>query len=143
VIWGDEREVYITLAGDEVPDQFNTGTWDQRCTLFRPEVATLVWQRNTEWGFTGSAGGGWKGAVRPATHSDEWVLTRATVKGKNVRKDGSLGVKDPVAIYVGTPYGPSPHHKGEPPQWLDDLIEQHDPNKTGSPLDNEPKGNSE
>jgi hypothetical protein len=140
VVWGDERTVYITLVEGEVPDQMNNGTWDQRCTLFRPETACLEWQRNTKWGFDGSASGGWRGAVRPATHPHEWVLTRATVKGKNVRKDGSLGVKDTVAIYEGGPYGPGPHHAAEPPQWFADLIEQHDPAKTGSPLDNEPKG---
>jgi hypothetical protein len=142
VIWGDVRTVYVTINpyvegwGGEVPDQMNDGSHGKR-TLFRPEKAHLEWRRNTQWGWSGASGQGWKRGG-----ADEWVLVAAQITGTNIRKDGSLGVlTDTTALYAnGDGWGVNSLTAATPPQWFADLIEQHDPAKTGSPLDNEPKG---
>ncbi len=137
VVWGDVRTVSISLDPQEVPDQMNDGSQGPR-TLFRPERATLQWQRNTRWGRVfGGTGHAWKGGLG----GDEWHLITAEIDGTNVKKNGELGKVQPKALYAnGEGWGVFAHTAAPPPDWFAALLDEHDPAKTGSPLDDEPKG---
>ena len=133
-VWGDVRTVSIALAPQEVPDQLNDGSHGTR-TLFRPERATIQWQRNTRWGFN-SMSQGWKGDL-----GDGWHLITARIDGTNIKKNGETGKVQAAALYAhGEGWGIYANTAAPPPGWFAALLDEHDPAKVGSPLDDEPKG---
>lgn len=134
VVWGDVRTVFISFAPQEVPDQMNDGSHGPR-TLFRPERATLQWQRNTRWGFNSAES--WKGDL----DGDGWHLITAQIYGTNIKKNGETGKIQATALYAdGEGWGIFRNTAAPPPDWFAALLDEHDPAKTGSPLDDEPKG---
>ena len=137
VVWGDVRTASITLDPQEVPDQMNDGSHGPR-TLFRPEQVTLQWQRNTRWSRVfGGTGHAWKGGL----DGDGWHLITARIEGINIKKNGEPGKVQSVAQYAdGEGWGVYALTAAPPPDWFAALLDEHDPAKTGSPLDDESKG---
>ena len=135
VQWGDVRYVTIALEPGEVPDMMSGGFRGKR-TLFRPERAHIEWKRNLHWSRASGTGHFITWGDKIKTAADGWILTNAGIRGTNVRVDGSLGKLNESALYANDD-GWGISYVIEQPDWYAELFTEHDPNRTGSLLDQE------
>lgn len=136
VIWGDVRTVVATPEEGDARDALaSRGHGPHNIRRFRIADATLIWCRNTYWREARWHSSG--GFV--SDFSTGWVLVEASIKGRNVKKDGTLGEIDMHAEYSSLPAEKRYGGPGieDAPDWFQKLIADNDPDITGSPLDKE------
>jgi hypothetical protein len=134
-IVGDIRTVVVDLEPGEVDDIATyTDRFGKRVpTSMRPREVRLRWQRNRHW--EGGRWGNQSWGHHDKVH-DGWVLEDASIVGSNVLKDGKTGKESMSEFHSSNCHIETP--LDEMPEWFAVILKENDPDKTGSPLDNEP-----
>lgn len=116
LITGDVRTLSIVLNDKGVPA---LPSRNGNVKAFRPVTATVRWERGQHWGHSYWGNDSW--AYGRDSHTEDWALTTATVRGINVRKNGTDGEIECAAGFANQA------DRSRWPAWLAEVADAHDP----------------